>query len=287
MARFTQVFIALLLSCGAGAKAAEPVDSVMTPIRPVESAYTIGFGSSHMADTYLSPLKYSGCGLSVNYSRRQAMKFNPEDWVMRLGLSVRADRAVNPARNATMWYGGLDFSWAMMRRWMLPSGFSAGIGPAAMLDAGCLYSARNGNNPASAKASVMIGAMGYAAWNGRIGRLPVTLRYTPVLPVGGVFFAPDYGELYYEIYLGNHSGLVHPAWWGNYFRLDNMLTADLHFGSTSLRLGYGCRIHTTRVNSITTRHFTHEAVIGISGQWLSFGGKYRPASAAKVISSRY
>ncbi|WP_438589419.1 hypothetical protein [Duncaniella dubosii] len=31
-------------------------------------------------------------------------------------------------------------------------------------------------------------------------------------------------------------GTRHAAWWGNYFKLDNQLTADLHLGSTNLRL---------------------------------------------------
>ncbi len=84
----------------------------------------------------------------------------------------------------------------------------------------------------------MAAATGYVCWSGSLGRLPLSLRYQPVLPVVGAFFAPDYGELYYEIYLGNHSGLAHCGWWGNYFALENLLTADLRLGSTTLRIGY-------------------------------------------------
>ncbi|MCM1484162.1 MAG: DUF3316 domain-containing protein [Muribaculaceae bacterium] len=272
------------------AEAAMPSDTTdysLPPLRPVLSSYTLRSGSSHMADTYLSPLKYSGWDVGFNYTRSQAMKFNPRAWVMQLSAGVIADRTVNPARNATMWYWGADFSWSMIRRWRLTSELSAGVGGSALISAGCMYTARNGNNPASAKASVMVGATAYAAWNGRIARIPVTLRYQPVIPVTGAFFAPDYGELYYEIYLGNHSGLVHPAWWGNYFKLDHTLTADVHLGSTSLRIGYAGGIYTTRINDITTRRFTHAAVIGISGEWLSVNPSRRISDKAAIISSRY
>ena len=119
-----------------------------------------------------------------------------------------------------------------------------------------------------------------------LGR-PLTLRYQPVLPVAGVFFSPDYGELYYEIYLGNHSGLAHFAWWGNYFMLDNHLTADLSLGATSLRLGYSGRIFSSKVNDIVTHVFTHAFVVGISGEWMSLNPRKGISADARIISATY
>lgn len=140
------------------------------------------------------------------------MKFNPDNWVMRLDTRLGLNHTVNPAGNATMWDMMLEFNWGMMRRWRLPSGFSAGAGASATIYGGALYLARNGNNPVSAKAAFTVNATGYVAWNGTLLNRPLTLRYQPTLPLSGVFFSPDYGELYYEIYLGNHSGLAHYAW---------------------------------------------------------------------------
>lgn len=71
------IIAALLLIAGAS-KAAEPTDTI-TILRPVTSAYTFGAGSSHLADTYLSPLKYTGWHVDFHYERMQAMKFNPEN----------------------------------------------------------------------------------------------------------------------------------------------------------------------------------------------------------------
>lgn len=258
-----------------------------TLLRPVNSVFTAEAGSSHITDTYLSPIKYSGWHVGLGYERNQAMKFNPENWVMQMRFGLTADKATNISGNRDMWYGQLQFSWGMMRRWKLMQGFSAGVGGSAALKAGCIYIDRSGNNPASAKAALTLNATAYAAWNGKIGSLPVTLRYQPTLPVIGAFFAPDYGELYYEIYLGNHSGLAHCAWWGNYFNLDHTLTADLHFGSTSLRIGYTGSIYSTKVNHIVTNIFTHAAVIGVSGEWISINPRKQLSPEARIISATY
>ncbi|MDE7407810.1 MAG: hypothetical protein K2M76_05260, partial [Muribaculaceae bacterium] len=86
----------------------------------------------------------------------------------------------------------------------------------------------------------------------------------------------------------NHSGLAHCAWWGNYFRLDNLVTADWQLGNTSsLRLGYRGEVFTTRVCGITTRSFVHSLVIGVSGQWISVSQSRMPSSHAKVVSATY
>ncbi|MDE5687243.1 MAG: DUF3316 domain-containing protein [Paramuribaculum sp.] len=256
-------------------------------LRPVTAAYTIEGGTSHIADTYLSPIKYSGWTTSLRYERMQAMKFSPDRWVMQLAASVSLQRALNYVGNSTMWYAGVDFSWGMMRRWQVTPGLTLAIGGEAAADLGGLYAMRNGNNPVSAKAAVTIGATGYAAYNMKIGRLPVTLCWQPSLPVTGVFFSPDYGELYYEIYLGDHDNLVHCAWWGNYFRLDNALTADLHFGATSLRVGYRGMILSTKVNNLVSRHFTHSAVIGVSGEWLSLNPRRRMSPKARIVNALF
>lgn len=256
-------------------------------VRPVFSAYTLEAGSAHIADTYLTPLKYNGQHFGIDYQRWQAMKFDPQRWVMQLDMRLTLNHTVNPAGNATMWDAMLEFRWGMMRRWRLPQGFSAGIGGSASINGGALYLGRNGNNPVSAKAAFTVNATGYAAWNGTVLGRPLTLRYQPVLPVAGVFFSPDYGELYYEIYLGNHSGLAHFAWWGNYFMLDNHLTADLSLGATSLRLGYSGRIFSSKVNDIVTHVFTHAFVVGISGEWMSLNPRKGISADARIISATY
>ena len=155
------------------------------------------------------------------------------------------------------------------------------------MDLGCIYNARNGNNPVAVEAAWTVNATGYVTWKTKILNLPVTLKYQPTVPLAGVFFSPDYGELFYEIYLGNHSGLAHFAWWGDYFRMDNLLTADLHFGSTALRVGFRSDLLSTKVNHIVTRVVTYSAVIGVSGEWMSLNPYKRLNPEARIISAIY
>lgn len=256
-------------------------------VRPVISAYSFEIGSSHVCDTYLTPLHYSGWSAALSYERLQAMRFAPERWIMQLDGRVEIGKTLNPARSAALWE--LDFRprWGMMRRFFLPYEFSAAIGPQLSADLGVLYMARNSNNPASARAALTANATAMAVWNGRVGKLPLTLRYQPSLAVLGAFFSPDYDELYYEIWLGNHSGLCHAAWWGNYFRMDNLLTADLHFGATTLRLGYRCDIMSTKASGIVTRNVAHMFVVGITTEWLSLRSGSRRTPDARIISAMY
>lgn len=256
-------------------------------VRPIVSSYMAEWGASHLTDTYLSPLKYSGWHTAMRYERLQAMRFNPDLWVMRLSAGIDIDRTTNPNRNSTMTGASISGQWSMARRWRIGHGLSVGAGGMTGLDLGGLFNSRNGNNPASANASWQIGVTAYTTWNGKIGHLPITFRYNTSLPVTGVFFAPDYGELYYEIWLGDTSGLIHPIWWGNWTRWDNLVTVDLHLGGTSLRLGYSGRISTWRVNNITSRTFLHSIVIGITTEWISLRPGRSVSGAARSISALY
>lgn len=278
------LILASLLFHGAEAHGASDTTAI---IRPVYSTYMLTAGSAHCADTYLSPIKYAGWAAGFGYQRLQAMSFSPRHWVMRLKVDVGMQRTLNSARNATMWYAGIDASWAMMRRWRLPFNLSAGVGGEIWLNAGCLYLDRNGNNPASAKAALTVGPTAYATWSFTLRSLPLQLRYQASSPLVGAFFSPDYGELYYEIYLGNHSGLCHPAWWGNYFRYLHQLTADIVLGSTRLTVGYRGNIFSSKVNHLVSRQFSHEAIIGISGEWISINPRKKLSAEAEIISATY
>ncbi|MDE6693057.1 MAG: DUF3316 domain-containing protein [Muribaculaceae bacterium] len=276
---------ALLLSAVISMPALGALAQDTVPVlRPVTSSYTLEYGKAHIADTYLTPLHYRGPHYAFTYERDQAMRFNPQRWTMQLKLAMVFDHTKNPAKNATMANADLRASWDMMHRWRLPSGFTLGLGGGTSLTAGVLYLSRNGNNPASAKVGWTVDATGYAAWSGRIMRLPLTVRYQPTLPLTGVFFSPDYGQLYYQIALGEHDGLLHAAWPGNYFALDNLLTVDLHLGATSLRIGYHNNTFSSKVNNIVSLDITHAVVIGITTEWISLSPTSDKINAA-IISS--
>jgi hypothetical protein len=288
--RLAGTVLACAVASGACAQSNDAAAIVAEPLRPVLSAYTVEVGRSHIADTYLTPVKYDGWHMALHYERMQAMKFNPQQWVMQLDFQINGDHTQNFARNATMWYLDANARWSMMRRWRnigaLPK-LTLGVGPGTELNVGALYLTRNGNNPVAAKAAWTVNASAYVAYDLRLGRLPVTLRYQASLPVTGAFFSPDYGELYYEIWLGNHSGLAHAAWWGNYFKLDNYLTADLRFKGTNLRIGYHNDILSTKVSGIVSERITHAVSIGITTEWLSLSSHRKSGPNTQTFSPLY
>lgn len=287
MKRLLFLSVAILIAVCCRAQSVPAGGDSIPPLRPVTSAYMLETGSSSVADSYLSPITYRGWSAAFAYERMQAMKFDPDNWIMQLNARIELDRGRNHADNATTWRIDGTFSWGMLRRWHPLPTLTIAAGGSTGIDAGCIYNPRNSNNPASAKLAWTVNATAYAAYNLRVGRLPVTLRYQPVLPLAGIFFAPEYDELYYEIYLGNHDGLVHFAWPGNRFAMTNLFTADLHFGATSLRLGYRSYTFSSKANDLVTNIHTHAFVIGLSGEWLSLSRRRSLSRDARIISALY
>lgn len=283
-------FNTIVLSLAAVVAVAQTDSAAVDVLRPVTSAYSIEVGSSHLTDTYLTPLNYDGWTAAMSYERLQAPRFNPAGAIMQLRGRLSVDRDQNPARNATMWGLDLNVDWGVLWRLKssrLPRGLALSGGINTGIDLGALYLARNGNNPVTAKAAWTVGISAMAVYNFRLGALPLTLRYQPSLPLTGVFFSPDYGELYYEIYLGNRSGLVHCAWPGNYFRLDNLVTLDLRFKGATLRLGYHNEVYSGKVNNIVSGHTVHSFVIGLANEWISLSPRRKLSDDAKIISAIY
>lgn len=258
-------------------------------VRPVSSFFMIDAGGASIKETYLTPLRYKGLGLRLGYERMQAMKFSPERWVMQLEAGCDYARVKNPTGNHIMHSLQVDFKWGMMRRWhdVLTPKLQLAVGASTQFRGGVIYNAYNSNNPVSAKIHFSVGAMAMASYNVKLGKMPVTLRYEATLPALGAFFAPEYGESFYEIYLGNTSGLAHFGWWGNRFDMTNFVSADLHLGNTVLRVGYRGRIETSWVNNLSTQIFTNTAVLGVGGEWISVGRNKKVSEKAKFISAIY
>lgn len=282
-----RLFVILLIMVQALAMQAQATDSVPV-LRPVASMFMAGVGSARVLDTYLTPITYSGTSVSLAYAATQATGFAPEKWVRQLAVGIDYGRVKNPVGNNAMHTLMLEGQWGIMHRWngVWHRGLQLMLGGMTQLRGGVIYNASNSNNVVSVKARWSLGLMGMAVYNTRLGRLPMTVAWQASLPVAGVFFSPDYDESYYEMYLGNHSGLAHMGWWGNRFDMTNLVTADMHFGNTVVRLGYRNRVERSWVRNLNTRITTHELVLGVGGDVLSISRKGLD-NKAKIISSMY
>lgn len=256
--------------------------------RPVMSMFMLDGGHESLFDTYVSSVTYRGTSLRLGYERMQAMRFNPHNWVMQLEAGVDYGNLHNPAGNHTEHSLMVEGRWAMMRRWadVWLKGLQVQLGGMTQFRGGIIYTPINSNNVVSVKIHWCVGLSTLAAYTVNSGgRVPVTLRYQATLPVAGVFFSPEYDESYYEIYVGNRKGLANFGWWGNRFDMTNLLTADLHFGGTVLRVGYRGRISTSWIKQINCHEFTHSLVLGIGGEWLSL--TRRKAAQRHTVGAMY
>lgn len=249
--------------------------------RPVASIYRLEIGRADARSTYLSPLRYSGTYLGAAGEWSKAFQKNPEHLVMTFAADLNYRNMLNPAHSARML--GLDarFNWGMAYRWKLPYNLQLAAGGLLDINGGALYLLRNGNNPVTVLASAGIDADCSLSWHFNIGRLPILISERIQIPTISAFFAPQYGETFYEIYLGNHQGLAHCGWWGNNFGIGNMLSIKLDFGRTAMEIGYRYDYRSYFANHIVTRTSLNSFVIGVIPQGL--GLKKR----TKAISSLY
>jgi len=259
-----------------------------TPLRPTLSMFTADVGWGSVYDSYLAPLAYDGLNLSLGYEAMRAASFSPHDWLWQATVAVDYDNIRNPAGNNHTHLLMGDLVVDLQHRWHGVDGtpVDAWAGPMMQVRGGVIYNPSNSNNTVSAQLRASVGVTGMAAHNTRLWRVPMTLRYQLQLPVLGVFFAPEYDESYYEIYLGNHRNLAHVGWWGNRLDMSHYLGADLHLGSTIVRVGYRCRVERSWVNNLHVHNVSHSVVLGIGGEFLGLGRKPRLADR-QIISPLY
>lgn len=228
---------------------------------PSQFSIGVDVGNMRSLETYLSPVTYSGTQAGVEVWQTLPMRFAPSQWQMRFGGRASAASMLNPRGNARKYDFGVRLQWGMERLWSLPQGVVLGAGGEAVMSGGAGYVPRNGNNPVAARASVGLRISGLVEWHHRFGKIPMVFSECVSVPGVDVFFSPQFGESYYEIYLGNHSGLVHCGWWGNSMGVISHLSASAKLGPWSLRLGWLCSLERRRVCHLRTRLFSNSLSI--------------------------
>ena len=243
--------------------AAQADEATGSSVLPNQSVMMVDAGYASVHDSYLTPITYGGFDLGLSL---EAMRWTSRGgWLWQLGVGADYNYVENNAKNNDLHKLMGDISFNMQHAWkgVLHPRLGLSVGPMAQVRAGIVYDAVNSNNPVTVRAHANLGATGMAWFNTRMWRVPVTLRYQVQLPVMGVFFAPEYDESYYEIYLGNHKNLAHLGWWGNRFDMTNYLGADFDLHKVTLRLGYRNRLEHWTVNNLHVHDFTHALVLGI------------------------
>lgn len=233
------------------------------PDYPVTGIYSFEIGRRSEVAQYLSPMTYHGTDFALSGFWTKSMPFDPQRYKMDFDARVSYVSMLNPARSATTL--GLDahFSWHICRYYRLPHDLTFSIGGGPGITGGVLALLRNSNNPVDVtiKAAIEVGASLH--WRYKIGRIPIVCSERLSIPLLGAFFMPQYGETFYEIYLGNRRGLAHFGWPGNMPGIDNVISVSLDLGNTALFLGYRLTLATAYANNLSTRMLTNGFVIGV------------------------
>lgn len=255
------LIICLSLILWTSIKAGERAEGEME--RPVIGSYRIEIGKTRAYATYLSPFSYSGTDFALAGFWTKVLPCNPQHLAIHFDGRVNYASLLNPAGTASEADFHARVQWGLEWQKRLEGGWMVGAGGNVGVYGGALYLLRNSNNPVSAQFAAGISAQGYASKLFYVGKLPMLVSDRLNLPLLGGFFRQQYGEPYYEIYLGNRKGLAHFGWPGNRFGIDNLLAVTLDFGRTAMEVGYRFAFQNEKANNLTTRFINHSFVIGV------------------------
>lgn len=235
-----------------------------TPLeRPVTGSYRVEIGTKKDYTSYLSPFSYSGTNYSLSGYWTKVLPSNPRHMAMWFETRLNIADMLNPSHTAREIDLHAHFQWGLEWQKRFAANWTFSAGGAAGFYGGVVYLPRNGNNPVSPQFAAGISlksSLTKVVW---IKSLPILLSERITLPLFSGFFCQEYGEPFYEIYLGNHKGLAHFGWPGNRAGIDNLLMVTLDFGRTSLELGYRFSMQNEQANNLTTRFFNNAFVIGV------------------------
>lgn len=240
--------------------------------RVMNEGTLIGFGSSHVKDTYLSPFNYSGWGLRILNERIKNL--DKGHFSRQQIINVDISSTKNPAENVTDFGAFVDYTLGYHYRFHAAPSFRILAGASGHLMGGFLYNTRNGNNPLSAKVDIDLNLSVLMLWNVRVKRHQLTFRYQADMPFVGAFFAPDYGASYYEMFnVGNLTDVIAFNSFHNKFAMRNYLTLDIPLSRSILRVGYLNSIYKTDVKEIQSHVISHSFMIGWVKEFIPLGGK--------------
>lgn len=212
---------------------AQPLDAT----RFEERTFSLGGGSTHLLDTYLSPLKYKGGHVAIMDERFSQKSVSNKQWFAQSLLSLHGHYTLAAENRGLMVAGMAHYAYTYFYRPLHTDRWNLYVGPQGQLRIGGVYNLRNSNNPAQLKLCVNLSASAMGKYSFALWQIPMNVRLQADIPLLGVAFAPDYGQSYYEIfYLGHGERCVHYTSPYNNPSLRTDLSCDMQFRSCSLRL---------------------------------------------------
>lgn len=258
-----------------------------------ESATMIGVGRTTQWDTYLSNERYHGPSLTI-----LSQKSRPTHWLDRRlyvqHLTFGNFSYAKPRSDKHKTLSGF-FHWQVVWHYHFlkdnhnsagktsepqsdygngeahsdgaygsSSTWELNAGAGLQTNAGFVYNTLGGNNPASGRLSLHLLGSGLARYHFRWGKQRFTTSLQADVPLVGLFFSPDYGQSYYEIFsLGHYHHNICFANPLRAFQANVLLSLDWHLKpTTSLRLGYSGQFMQSHANGLKTQDLSNYFIIG-------------------------
>jgi hypothetical protein len=242
----------------------------MLPSGPINRSTLFGIGKAFLNDSYLSPLRYSGTSISLMHDQIRGTSFFNGNLLLQQQFLIQTAVTKNPTASASEYYGNLNYRLTGFYPLYAASGLRLFGGGGWEASLGGIYNVRNSNNPGSLKTSTNLNLSAMAVYNWKI----FTFRWQLDTPFAGIFFSPEYGHSYYEIFsLGNNKGTLHFGSFHNQQALRNYFSVDVPVCNVTLRAAYLGNYYNTNVNELATKIASHQFLIGVAVESLDFGGK--------------
>ena len=238
--------------------------------RPINQSTLIGIGKTYLDDSYLSPLTYDGLAISLIHDRLNGTRLFHEKLLMQNQFKIETGFTKNPSSSSSEYWGNLDYNLNGFYPLLRDKNLNLYGGAGVKANLGGIYNIRNTNNPGSLKVSTNLSLSAMTIY-----RLSLfTFRWQVTLPFVGMFFSPEYGHSYYEIFkLGNNQGTIHLGSFHNQPMLNSYFTIDIPISNFTIRTGYLWDYYGSDVNQLVTKIETHQFVIGLAFESFIFGGK--------------
>ena len=246
-----------------------------TPISLTYKATTIGFGTSSVYDSYLSPLKYLGNNVGLHYELMKNTNLMKGNISSQQLINASYSWSKNSTKTASLYNGFFEYNFGLFHKFKPVEKFQVFAGMQAGGLLGFVYSTRNGNNPATGKAHLNLSLSAIANYKLKIGSQPLNIKNQFSLPFIGAMYSPNFGQSYYEIGLGATDNLVHLASFNNYFSARNIFSAEIPFNRFTLLLSYHFSFYETRINDLDTRIITNTFCVGFSSNFFVVRGKQK------------
>lgn len=230
-----------------------------------ERVNMFGAGLTNLLDSYLSPYNYHG--QTINHLREytKQSKLKNDRLTTQSLFTAQLGIAENGAHTGTEITSLFTLTRAWHFNYRPVDRLRLQLGPQIGGSTGFIYNVRNSNNPAEGILNLHIGLSAAALYDFHIHNIPLRARLQADIPLLGIMFSPHYGESYYEMFsLGEKSKgnfpLTHPLNSPSYRQL---LTLDFPLMKYTIRAGWLCDIHQSKVHGLKRHIWSNSIMMGI------------------------